>query len=257
MNRVSICVVTHNNCNEILNLLKSIYENTVEVNFSVFVVDNNSSDNTVNLISKYYPNVEIIKTNCNKGFGYAHNLVIDKIDSDFHIIINPDISFNVNVLKQLSDYLSENNDVIIVTPKILHPNGSEQYLPKREPKIKYLMAGKLERFSNSLSKLRSKYTMENECLEEPVDIDFCTGCFMMIRTEIFKKLNGFDDRFFMYFEDADLSKRAKKFGRVIFFPKIYVTHSWERASSKKIKFLFIHISSMIKYLIKWNKLRGF
>lgn len=254
MNSVSICVVTHDNGNEILNLLNSIYENTNGINFSVFVVDNNSSDNTVNLISNHYPNVKIIKTSCNKGFGYAHNLVLDKINSDFHVIINPDISFSDNVLKKLSDYLSENKDTIIVTPKILNSDGTEQHLPKREPKIKYLVAGKLERFFSSFSKVRSKYTMENECLIEPVDIDFCTGCFMMIRTKVFKELNGFDDRFFMYFEDADLSKRAKKYGRIIFYPETCVTHLWKRASSKKIKFLFIHISSMIKYLTKWNKL---
>lgn len=252
MNNISVCVVTHNNSKEILSLLKSIYENTAYVKFSVFLVDNCSSDNTIDLVIEKYPDVKIIKAACNNGFGYSHNLVIDKIDSDFHVIINPDISFNTNVFKVLSDYLKENSDVVIVTPKILDKNGTEQCLPKMEPELKYLISGKLERFFPKFSKLRSQYTMQNMYLKSPFNIDFCTGCFMMIRTSIFKQINGFDDRFFMYFEDADLSKRAKKYGKIIFHPGVCVTHLWERASSKKVKFLFIHIFSMLKYFKKWR-----
>ena len=70
---------------------------------------------------------------------------------------------------------------------------------------------------------------------------------------MFKSLGGFDQRFFMYLEDADLTLRAKKFGRVVINPQISVTHIWERESAKSVKYLFIHILSSLKFLWKWRK----
>lgn len=250
--KVSICVVTHNNEGEILNLVDSVLKNTKRVSFKMYIVDNNSSDNTIKIVKNKYENLEIIRNVDNKGFGYAHNKVLDIINSDYHIIINPDISFKTDVISDLCDYMDANPFTSIVTPKVLSEDGSEQHLPKKEPKFKYLFAGKFEKFSKHFSNLRSEYTMKEKALKEPTEIDFCTGCFMMIRTKLFKNLNGFDDRFFMYFEDADLSRRARKYGKIIFNPQVSVTHLWDRASSKKLKFLFIHISSMIKYFIKWH-----
>lgn len=94
--------------------------------------------------------------------------------------------------------------------------------------------------------------MQDFRFKEPTEIEFATGCFMMVRTELFKKINGFDEIFFMYFEDADLSKRVRQYGKIVFYPDTFVVHLWNRASAKKIKFLFIHISSMIKYFCKWK-----
>lgn len=249
---VSVCVVTHNNENEILKLMDSIFNNTKKVSFKVYLVDNNSADNTVKLVAEMYKKVEIIRNLDNKGFGYAHNKVLNLISSDYHVIINPDISFKEDVLSELCAYMDEQKNVAIVTPKVLSEDGSEQHLPKREPALKYLVAGKCERFSSSFAKLRNEYTMKDRSIKLPTKIDFCTGCFMMIRTSLFKKLNGFDDNFFMYFEDADLSRRARAYGKIMFNPKVTVTHLWHRASSKKLKFLFIHMASMIKYFKKWR-----
>ena len=250
--KVSICVVTHNNENEIKSLLDSIFYNTKGVSFKAYLVDNNSSDRTLEIVKSKYDNIKIIENDNNNGFGYAHNKVLDFINSDYHLIINPDISFKTDVISDLCNFMDNNDDVAIVTPKVLHQSGEEQHLPKRDPKLKYLIGGKFERFSNYFSNLRAEYTMKNVKISKPTAIEFCTGCFMMIRSDIFKKLNGFDDSFFMYFEDADLSRRARRYGKVIFNPDFKVIHLWERASSKKLKFLFIHISSMIKYFKKWH-----
>ena len=252
MVKVSICVVTYNNQKEILNLISSIYENTKEVNFEVFLVDNNSSDETVELVEKNYPLVNVVKLSKNLGFGYAHNQVLNKIDSQYHVIVNPDISFNGNVIKVLCDYLDKNEHVKMITPKVLSQDGTEQHLPKKEPRIKYVISGRFDRYFKVFKKIRTEYTMQDFRFKEPTEIEFATGCFMMVRTELFKKINGFDEIFFMYFEDADLSKRVRQYGKIVFYPDTFVVHLWNRASAKKIKFLFIHISSMIKYFCKWK-----
>lgn len=252
MDKVSICVVTHNNEKEILKLLESIYHFTKNIDFKVYIVDNNSKDKTVIQIRKNYPDVALIKSKKNLGFGKAHNLVLDKIDSDFHVIINPDIVLKSNALNDLLEYLKNHEDVIAVTPKIVSPDGKPQDLPKIDPKFRYMLAGRLERYSSYFSYLRSEYTMKDkDGYIDPFDIDFCTGCFMVIRTKIFKKIKGFDKRFFMYLEDADLSRRARNYGKIMFIPSVKVIHAWHRESSKSIKFLLIHIVSMFKYFMKW------
>lgn len=254
MYELSVSIVTYNNEKEILNLLRSIYNFSSNIHFKIFVIDNNSEDNTVNLVKENYPEVEILKTKKNIGFGRAHNLVLERIDSEFHLIVNPDVIITSQVICNLISYLKEHNEAVIVTPKILNPDGSIQSLPKKDPKLIYMLAGKLEKYNHFFSKIRKKYTMYNEELssQKPFCIDFCTGCFMMIRTKIFKKLKGFDDRFFMYLEDADLSRRARKYGKIMFLPTETVVHFWHRESSRKLKFFFIHLKSMLKYLLKWK-----
>lgn len=255
MKDLTVSIVTHNSENDILKLLESIYKFSSDLNFKIFVIDNASKDNTVKLVKENYPEVYTVESRKNMGFGKAHNLVLGKISSDFHLIINPDIVINSNVIKNIISYLRKNPDVVIATPKILNPDGSLQSLPKKDPKLTYMLSGKLEKFSKYFSKVRQEYTMfkEENFSNIPFNIDFCTGCFMMIRTKVFKKLGGFDNIFFMYLEDADLSRRAKKYGKIMYLPCESATHLWHRDSSKKIKFFLIHLISMFKYLMKWKK----
>lgn len=249
--KVSACIVTYNNSEIIINTISSIINNTKNVDLTLYISDNNSTDNTLEIISKEFPEVKIINNKINKGFGYGHNKMLDIIDSDYHFVINPDIILDTDVISQLVDKLENDKSVVMATTKILNQDGTEQHLPKKNPKFRYLLGGRFEKYGKIFKKYRDIYTMINEVITEPLDIEFCTGCFFCIRTEVFKKLNGFDDRFFMYFEDADITRRARQLGRVVFYPDINVTHVWERASAKTLKFFLIQISSMFKYFFKW------
>ena len=139
-----------------------------------------------------------------------------------------------------------------MSPKVLNKDGTEQYLPKKYPKFKYLIAGKFEEKHSRFEQLRSEYTRKNERINEFIDIDFCTGCFSVLRTNELKKCHGFDERFFLYLEDADLTREMQKFGRTVYNPKIEVCHGWERASGKSFKYFLIHLQSMMKYCYKWK-----
>lgn len=252
MSKLTISIATYNNEKEILNVLESIYKNTIDLDFEIFVIDNNSSDKTVRLIYNNYPSVKVIEQPSNNGFGRSHNYILSKIHSEYHAVINPDITFDGNMLKKMADYMDANEDVVLLTPKVLNLDGTIQRLPKRKPTLKYLISGRLERYSKKLKAIRDEYTMAGVDFEEPTEVDFCTGCFMFIRTEVLKKLNGFDDRFFMYFEDVDLTQRAKNYGKTIIYPDAKVYHSWSRESFQKFKCFFIHVSSMFKYFYKWR-----
>ncbi len=143
--------------------------------------------------------------------------------------------------------MENNKDVVMMMPQILNTDGSVQYLPKEIPTFKRLFLGRF--FKN----VRKEYVWQGREINEVTDIDFCSGCFFVIRGEIFKKLGGFDQRYFMYLVDADLTLRAKKYGRTVINHEINVFHEWERTSAKSLKYLFIHTASALKFL---NKFKG-
>lgn len=248
--KVSASIVTYNNIDSIKKCIKSLLENTAGVQFSLSVYDNNSTDGTLEYL-KSVDNINLVESKENNGFGAGHNAILQNAQSDYHAFINPDIIVNGDTLSVLAEYLDGHNDTALVTPKICNADGSEQFLPRRQPKIKYLLSGRLP----FLKKIRNEYTMANENLDKPTSLEFCTGCFMMGRTKWLQEAGGFDNRYFMYMEDADLSRTMLRRGKIMLVPSTSATHLWNRESSHKLKYLFIHINSVLKYRKKWRKIR--
>ena len=242
---VSASIVTYNDIGRVPNTINSVVENTKKYPLKLYVIDNASSDSTADFVEKT-GQATVIRNDKNLGFGAAHNKVLSEEIGKYHFIINPDITINSDVLSGMVDYFESNPDVVMAMPKILNSDGSEQKLPKERPTFKRLFFGRLS------DKIRSEYVWADKEITEPTDINFCTGCFFCIRTDTFKKLLGFDERYFMYLEDADLALKAKKKGKVMMLPQFSVTHAWERESSKTFKYLFIHIVSCFKFLFKWR-----
>lgn len=243
-------IVTYNNMSTIDETLKTLYEYTKDINFKLYVVDNNSTDGTVEHIKENYPQVEVIALKENLGFGAGHNKAIRLVSSDYHVIINPDIVFVENSIKKMVDYLENNEDIGVLSPKICFPDGREQILGKKDPHFKYILASRLR--GDEPGTLLKKYAMLDCDLTKPIDIENASGCFMVFRTSILKKVDGFDERYFMYFEDADITRKARKYSRVVYYPEAVVSHVWNRDSKHNFKLLAIHIHSMLKYYWKWK-----
>lgn len=242
---ISASIVTYNDKDRALQTVKSICEKTKKRPLKLYVIDNASTDSTADVIEGLRQ-AEVIKNSKNVGFGAAHNVVLDKQLGKYHFVINPDITLNDDVISDMVDYFENNPDVVMAMPKILNTDGTEQKLPKERPTFKRLFLGRLS------DKIRSEYVWANKDITQPTEINFCTGCFFCIRTDVFQKLLGFDPRYFMYLEDADLSLKAKGKGKVMLLPQFTVTHAWERESAKSLKYLFIHIISCFKFLFKWR-----
>ena len=246
MARLSVAVVSYNSENEILNVIKSVTENTKQIEYTLTLIDNASTDKTVEVVKSAYPEVNIINAGENRGFGTGHNKMLG-VESVYHAIVNPDITFEGDVLSGLCEYLDKNPDVALVTPEIRNPDGSVQHLPKRTPTKRYMILGRLSRYIKGFKSVRDEYTRANESFSEPVEIEFCSGCFMLMRTELFNKIGGFDERYFMYMEDADLSDRIRKYGKIVYNPEYSVTHNWDGGSAKSLKLLKYHLKSMRMY----------
>lgn len=251
-NMLSAAIVTHGGKELAAATVKSVLEHTKKYPLNFYVIDNVSGDSTPDEIEKI-SGVKVIRQTENLGFGGGHNIALGENLGKYHAVINPDIELDCDVLAHLVDVMENNEDIALIAPKILSADGTEQYLPKRHPTFRYLFLGRLAKLGGVFKKIRKEYTREAENLHTLTDIEFCSGCFFLIRTEIFRKIGGFDGRYFMYMEDADLSREVLKYGRVVFDPGVAVRHLWKRESAKKIKFLFIHLSSAFKYLKKWRK----
>jgi GT2 family glycosyltransferase len=250
--KASASIVTFNSAAHIPELLDSLRHHIDMQELDVTVIDNASSDNTVTVLQERYPWVRLLRNERNLGFGAAHNLVLSSLHSCYHVLINPDVIFVEDPLTPLFAYLDDHPHVAMVTPRILNQDGSEQKLPKLQPRPRYLMARRLERRFGWAKRLCREYTRSDETFTEPTEIETCTGSFCVIRTEIFRQIGGFDERFFIYFEDNDLSRRAHEYGSLVFCPQATVIHCYERAAMRSKRIFLRQIRSMIRYFNKYG-----
>ena len=213
----------------------------------LYLIDN-SPENTLQNHFKQQ-NIEYIFVGNNLGFGKAHNIVLDKINSDFHLILNPDVIFSSDVITTLINELKTKSEVSFITPRVVYPNKGLQYVCRIHPTFFDLINRKIKISKNQI--IKNEY--RNKDLEKPFYPEFIHGCFMLFKTEDFKNLKGFDERYFLYMEDADLCRKIDKTGKKkLYFPKVEIIHQHQKGSSKSLKLFFRHTSSAIKYFLKWG-----
>jgi GT2 family glycosyltransferase len=249
---LSLAIVTYNNSSIIEKTIKSILDNIpIEIKYKLYIIDNNSTDKTLELVKKMKGNIEVLDLQINKGFGYGHNSVIDLLSSNYHAVVNPDIIIeNQDQLKKMIEYMDNNKSVGMISPLIVNTDLSIQYLCKTNPTVFDML---IRRISPKLfPKRQDKYVLKETGYNQVINIDYASGCFMMFRTSIFKEIKGFDDRFFMYLEDADITRRVNQVSNAIFYPKARVIHAWERGNHKSFKLALITVESMIVYFKKWG-----
>lgn len=217
------------------------------------MIDNSPTNDLSKKLQKY--SVEYIFMNNNIGFGAAHNIAIKKTinsSTKYHLVLNPDIYFESQVLNELLDYLDQNENVGLIMPRIKYPDGQPQYLCK-------LLASPIDLFGRRFIPFKkwsdwrnNRYELRFTGYNKIMKVPSLSGCFMLLRTAVLSQTGGFDERFFMYCEDNDLSRRIGQVSKTIFYPEVVVTHSYEKGSYKNSKLLSYHISSTIKYFNKWG-----
>ena len=246
-------MLLYNNRAETLQRTIRCFLNT-ELSIKLYIVDN-SGDDKKHIIPKD-ERIEYIFNGKNVGFGAGHNIAIKKSlnKSNYHLILNPDIFFKNGVLEKLHAFMEANNEVGLVMPRICYFDGSNQYLCKLLPMPLDLI---LRRLNLSILKvlLRSRlnrYELRFTGYDKIMDVPHLSGCFMFIRNEVLKKIGIFDENFFMYLEDVDLSRRIHKYYRTVYYPEAIVYHEHERGSYKNCRLLRHHIVSAIQYFNKWG-----
>lgn len=218
----------------------------------IYIINNSPTDNLYKELLQY--SVEYIYTNENVGFGAGHNMSFRKSIEEgvkYHLVLNPDISFDENVLKALLKKMEENSEIGLIMPKILNTDGSVQFLPKLLPTPFNLLI----RICSPLRKIfhtkNKEYTLENY-IEREINVPIISGCFSLFRVEALEKVGLYDELFFMYFEDFDLSRRIHSKFKTIYYPSVSIIHGYDRGATKNFKLFKYFIKSAIIYFNKWG-----
>ena len=187
-------------------------------------------------------------------YGAGHNIAIQEamdLGATYHVVVNPDIYFETGVLEKLVSFMNLHKNVGQIMPKVYYPNGELQYLCKLIPTPFDLM---FKRFLPSsiverrMIKFQLRFTKYNKIMNVP----YLSGCFMFFRISALQDIGLFDERFFMYPEDIDITRRMHEKYMTIFFPEVSIVHAHAAASKTNKRMLKIHILNMIKYFNKWG-----
>jgi GT2 family glycosyltransferase len=216
------------------------------------IVDNSETPLSHSLLE--HPRVRYIFNNANLGFGAAHNRAIAAVGAEpnFHLILNPDISFGVEVIPHLVSVMHNNPEIGVLMPRINYPDGTLQRLCKLLPTPLDLILRRFIPIKSIQTAINLSYELHDLPQDRLVDVPTISGCFLLVRTEILLKLGGFDQRYFMYLEDVDLVRRIGDVARVVYDPRVSVTHAYTKGSYRNKKQLAYHIASAVRYFTKWG-----
>ena len=224
MQKVSIILVNYNGQKFLKDCLTSIVEQVQNIDYEVIIVDNSSTDESIKIIQDNFPTFKLICSDSNLGFGKANNLGVKRSQGEYLLFLNTDTILTENTPKILSDYLTANQDVGAVGSRLTFKDGSYQLSCGRFPNLViefiYKIRAKLDyqwhqQFSVFYDHLYARFT----------NVDWVTGACCMMHRDVFQQLGGFDELFFMYFEDVDLCKRVRNLGlKVVYYPQTTVIH---------------------------------
>jgi GT2 family glycosyltransferase len=192
----------------------------------------------------------LLITETNLGYGKAHNLAISQLGSDYHLVLNPDVLLDKESLGNSLRFMNGYPDVALLTPYVINDSGNKEYLNKRYPGLLTLLirgfapSSLRERFRGKIA----YYEMRDRDPDKvDHEIPLASGCFMFFRASVLKKLGGFSDKFFLYFEDYDLSIRTHEYGEIAYVPGVKVTHFGGGAARKGLWHVFLFIRSSITF----------
>lgn len=228
-------------------------------NPEITIIDNSNQKKRLETTIKQYLGgnlqINIVSNVKNIGYGRAHNLAILKSTSNYHLILNPDVVLRSDALKVGLEYLQDNRDVVAISPKCFDDNNEVQYIAKTYPSVLVLflrgIAPKILRniFYKNLHKYEEREKIDNDKISE---IEMMSGCFMLCRTEALKKINGFDSRYFLYFEDFAMSLELSKLGKLMYVPSMKIIHFGGYAARKGLLHIFYFVCSSIRFFNQYG-----
>lgn len=247
---ITVSIVTYKtNLEELSQCLQSLTSALVSC---IYIIDNSNQPYMADFCRQYDKVVYIGSENV--GYGAGHNQALRQVlDSGekYHLVLNSDVYFDPEVLEFLVRYMEAHADVAQVQPNVVYPNGEMQYTCRLLPTPVNLI---FRRFlpKTMVEKMNVRYQLKFHDHKSEMNVPYHQGSFMFFRIACFKQVGLFDERFFMYPEDIDITRRMHKYYRTMFVPDVTIVHAHRAASYKSKKMLKIHMVNMIKYFNKWG-----
>ncbi len=262
---VSVILVNYNTCELTLAAIDSVYKFTSKISFEIIVVDNDSKDDSIIEIIKIFPEVHVIKSAKNIGFGRANNLGMEVAKGKYYFLLNTDTYLLNNAIELFFDYMekAENSDVAVVGGHLYKPNGDWSVSSSYFPNFKLFVRGSFWRH------FYKKEFYDNETLNpiliddsDPYLVDYVSGANFFVRSQVIKEVGGFHKSFFMYFEETELTMRiGMKLpnSKVMVLPQANIVHIGQGSaleSIKSLKFKLLYLKSKALYFKLQNGYRA-
>jgi GT2 family glycosyltransferase len=229
---------------------------TARPDLLVYLVDNSPTDAFRSLAGRF--GVRYHHQPHNPGYARAHNWALrDAIaaGSAYHFVLNPDIQIPLDGIGKLLAYMEQHPDVGLLAPRVHYPDGRLQPLCKLLPHPIELLVRRFFPLLHRSSGRLARYELHASGYSRVMDVPALSGCFMLMRVETLARAGLFDERFFLYFEDVDLSRRIGRIARTVFVPHVAVVHDYARGSYRDWRLLWHHLVSAGRYFNKWGWLR--
>lgn len=263
---LSIIILNYKQRGLVKQCVKGILSLGLNFDYEIIVVDNNSHDGCLEMVKERFvdePHIKTIQSNKNLGMGAGNNLGIRQTQGEFVLILNPDITVLDGSIESMINFMRENSEVGIVTPKLLNPDKTGQYAQFRfpdfwRPLYRRTFFGKTFWGKRKLE----NFLMADWDRANPRKIDWALGACFLIRKKVLDAVGLFDERFFLFFEDTDLCRRFWNKGWEVWcLPQAKMIHYPERLSAKKVslrnlfsKPVLAHLISQVKYFWKWRNI---
>ncbi|NWF90905.1 MAG: glycosyltransferase [Ignavibacteriaceae bacterium] len=250
---LSIIIVNYNVKEFLQNLIHSLQKALSNITHEIIVVDNASDDGSVDFISDKFPQIKLIANSTNLGFSKANNIGLKISKGKYILLINPDTIVSEDTLSKMIEFLNVRKDAGLAGCKILNPDGSLQLACRRSFPGPWTSFCKVTGLSSLFPKSRifAKYNLTYLDENETCEVDAISGSFMMMKREVYEKVGGFDEQFFMYGEDLDLCYRIQKSGyKVFYYPGTQIIHykgeSTKRSSLDETKYFYNAMHLFVK-----------
>ncbi|MFZ5391369.1 MAG: glycosyltransferase family 2 protein [Patescibacteria group bacterium] len=260
---LSIIILNYKTSGLVRQCLRGLFESSPELNYEVLVVDNNSADGCLSWININYPSVKTIALPNNRGYSAGNNEGIRRARGKYVLLLNPDVTIFKGSLEKMVDFMENNQSVGLAGPRLNNPDGSLQYSAYSWPSfwlplIRRTWLGHLKWFRPSLV----NYQLMNWDHKDNQPVDWLLGACLIARASAIEQVGLLDERFFLYVEDTDWCRRFWQHDwQVYYLAEVKLVHFHERLSAQANfgalfkKITWIHISSWIKYFLKWGFIR--
>ena len=249
---LSACLVIYRCGDEIDVALRCIQNADLEV--SVFLSDNSPEELTAERLKWAFPGIVVLPQEKNVGITRAHNAVLPHLQSKYHLMMDPGISFHPSLLRRMVTYMEAHPNIAILSPRFFSEDGAELFFPRKQLSVRFLLGHALNGLGGFLLRWKREYTLENHDVEMPVPVDSAPAACMLIRTDIFRRLNGFDPHFVRTQEDADLCRRILegRMGSIVYHPDMQVVRRHTEDPGLIFPNRTHRFSAVLRYFMKWG-----
>jgi|WetSurMetagenome_2_1015567.scaffolds.fasta_scaffold220734_2 GT2 family glycosyltransferase len=250
---ISVIIVNYNTTSHLKKCLDSIIKNIKNSTYEILVVDNCSTDRSIESFLDFYPNIKFFFLNKNNGFGAGCNFGVSKSYGKYILLLNPDTFLESDIITKFFSFMEDNENIGVCSALSEGLDGKIQYCYNDFPSLIWEFYELTSYLLNRRIRKLNEFAVDNSSKSDSIEIDWAIGANLFISRDVFNFVNGFDEKFFLYYEDTDLQKRIRNKGyRIMLLNRLRIKHEGkssieESEEGNNIYYLNMHISKLRYY----------